>query len=528
MRISTLMTRSASAAALALLLAGNPAVADEPQRGGTLVIGNFQAPRHLNGGVQSGMATAIPSTQLFASLLRYDDEWNALPYLATEWAWSDDGKSFTARLREDAVFHDGQPITSADVAFSIMAVKENHPFKTMLDAVDAVETPDAHTVVFRLSRPHPALLIALSPALTPIMPKHIYDDGQDLKNHPRNTTDVVGSGPFKFKSFTPGKEVVLERFDDFFLEGKPYLDRVVIQINQDVTTLLMGLQRGDLQMVPFASEPTVLKLAEADTSLQFIERGYEGIGSLTWMAINTAKKPLDDVRVRKAIAYSMDKNFMVKALTGGYAKRADGPIISSSPFAAAADLVTYEQNIDKANALLDEAGLKRDKDGKRFSIVIDQLPGAQFGKTSAEYARTQLKKIGIHADLRTAADFPTWTQYIASHEFDMTTDNVWNWGDPVIGVHRTFLSSNIRKVVWTNTQSYRNSRVDELLEQAAVELDVEKRKALYAEFQHIVTDELPIIHNAETPYRTLAAGKVGNVPQTIWGPLSPMDEVYLK
>lgn len=527
MRIPKLVIRAVRYFALALALVTTPTTAEEPKRGGTLVIGAFQAPRHLNGGVQSGMATAIPSTQLFASLLRYDDKWNALPYLATEWKWSDDGKALTVRIRDDAVFHDGHPITSEDVAFSIMAVQKDHPFKSMLDAVEAVDTPDEHSAVIRLSRPHPALLIALSPALTPIMPKHVYDDGQDLKNHPRNSRDVVGSGPFKFKSFTPGKEVVLERFEKFFLEGKPYLDRIVIQVNQDMTTLLMGLERGELQMVPFASEPTVLKLAEANKSLQFIDRGYEGIGSITWLAINTAKKPLDDVRVRKAIAYSLDKNFIVKALTGGYAKRADGPIISSSPFASK-NLVIYEQNFEKANQLLDEAGLKRGADGTRFTVVIDQLPGADFGKTSAEYARSQLKKVGIDAKLRTSADFPSWAERIASLEFDMTTDNVWNWGDPVIGVHRTFLSTNIRKVVWTNTQSYRNPRVDELLEKAAVEMDLEKRKALYADFQKIVTDELPIIWFAETAYRTLAAQNVGNVPQSIWGPLAPMDEVYLK
>src|SRR5690606_7424641 len=263
MRIPKLVIRAVRYFALALALVTTPTTAEEPKRGGTLVIGAFQAPRHLNGGVQSGMATAIPSTQLFASLLRYDDKWNALPYLATEWKWSDDGKALTVRIRDDAVFHDGHPITSEDVAFSIMAVQKDHPFKSMLDAVEAVDTPDEHTAVIRLSRPHPALLIALSPALTPIMPKQVYDDGQDLKNHARNSRDVVGSGPFKFKSFTPGKEVVLERFEKIFLEGKPYLDRIVIQVNQDMTTLLMGLERGELQMVPFASEPTVLKLAEA-------------------------------------------------------------------------------------------------------------------------------------------------------------------------------------------------------------------------------------------------------------------------
>src|SRR5699024_3703259 len=211
--------------------------------------------------------------------------------LATEWEWSEDGKTFTAKLREDAVFHDGEPITSEDVEFSIMAVKKYHPFSGMFNVVESVDTPDPHTVVFNLEQPHPALLIALSPGLSPILPKHIYDDGQELSNHPRNSEDVVGSGPFKFKSFAPGKEIVLERFDDFFIEDRPYLDRVVFQVNEDQTTLFLGLQQGNLQVVPFISDVSILQMVEADPSVDMTERGYEGVGSLHWLAINTAKEP---------------------------------------------------------------------------------------------------------------------------------------------------------------------------------------------------------------------------------------------
>ena len=111
----------------------------------------------------------------------------------------------------------------------------------------------------------------------------------------------------------------------------------------------------------------------------------------------------------------------------------------------------------------------------------------------AEYLRSQLKKVGIAIEVRTSADFPSWAKRIASRDFDMTMDIVYNWGDPVIGVHRTFLSTNIRPIVWTNTQSYRNPQVDELLNTAGGILDPVKRKAYYATFQKIVTDELPII-----------------------------------
>ena len=160
-----------------LATAGIAAAQETPKRGGTLVVGWTQTPRHLNGAVQSGVATALSSTQLFASPLRFDDKWNPQPYLAESWALSKDGKSLTLNLRKGAVFHDGKPITSADVAFSIMAIKANHPFTTMLGPVEKVDTPDPHTAIVRMNTPHPAIVLAMSPALCPILPKHVYGDG---------------------------------------------------------------------------------------------------------------------------------------------------------------------------------------------------------------------------------------------------------------------------------------------------------------------------------------------------------------
>ena len=161
-------------------------------------------PRHFNGAVQSGIATALPSTQIFASPLRFDDNWKPQPYLAKSWEISPDGLSITLKLVDDAVFHDGKPVTSEDVAFSIMTIKANHPFKTMLAAVDKVETPDPKTAVIKLAHPHPALLLAMSPALMPILPKHVYGDGQDVKTHPANLKPV-GSGPLQARRIQAGR-----------------------------------------------------------------------------------------------------------------------------------------------------------------------------------------------------------------------------------------------------------------------------------------------------------------------------------
>lgn len=526
------LTRRATMLSAAMLAAGalflSPASAQEPKRGGTLVVGSTQMPRHLNGAVQSGVATAMPSTQLFASPLRFDDKWNAQPYLAESWKLAEDGKSLTLNLRKNAVFHDGKPITSADVAFSIMAIKANHPFQTMMGPVEKVDTPDAHTAIIRMSVPHPAIVLAMSPALCPILPRHIYGDGQDLKNHPRNSTDVVGSGPFKLVEFKPGQRVVMERFDKFFLTGKPYLDKVIVNLTPDAASLMLGFERGDIQMLPFVTLPTDLKRLAANPQVTLTPKGYEGIGALNWLAFNLTKKPLSDLQVRKAIASAIDKNFITKALMGGFATPADGPIVASSPFAVS-DLVRYPVDLKKAAALLDAAGYKAGAGGERFKLTIDFVPGADDQqKNVAEYIRGQLKKIGIAVEVRASADFPSWAKRMAAHDFDMSMDLVFNWGDPIIGVHRTYLSSNIKPIVWTNTQSYNNPQVDELLNTAGGVLDPVKRKAYYATFQKIVTDELPIAFINVVPYHTAATRKLGNLPASIWGAMSPYDEVYLK
>ena len=505
-----------------------PAWAEEPKRGGTLVLGNTQVPRHLNGAVQSGIATAMPSTQIFASPLRFDDKWNAQPYLAESWKLAEDGKSLTLNLRKNAAFHDGQPVTSADVAFTVMAIKANHPFATMMGPVDKVDTPDPHTAIIRMGTPHPAIVLAMSPALCPILPKHIYDDGKDLKTHPRNSINVIGSGPFKLVEFQPGRRIVMERFDKFFLPGKPYLDKVIMDISPDASSLMLSFERGDIQMLPYISVPSDLKRMGANPKATLTPKGYEGIGALNWLAFNLTKKPLSDVAVRKAIATAIDKNFICKVLMGGFAIADDGPIIASSPFAVA-DLVRYPYDLKKSAAMLDAAGYKAGANGERFKLTIDYLPGADDQqKNVAEYIRGQLKKIGIAVDVRASADFPAWAKRMATHDFDMSMDLVFNWGDPVIGVARTYMSTNIKPIVWTNTQSYNNPKVDELLKEGGSELDPTKRKAYYATFQKIVTDELPIDFINLIPYHTAASKKVGNVPVSIWGPLSPYDEVYLK
>lgn len=517
-----------SLAASAALLAGPAdwlpaAMAAEPAHGGTLVIAGALSLRHFNGAIQSGSATAIPGTQLFASPLRFDSNWNPQPYLARSHEVAPDGLSVTLHLVENALFHDGKPVTSEDVAFTIGIIKANHPFTTMLAPVTHVDTPDAHTATIHLAHPHPALILAMSPALMPILPKHVYGDGQPIQTHPANLKPI-GSGPFRFVEYQPNDHWTLERSDDFFIKDEPKLDRIVCRIINDTSVVMLGIDRGEFGMVPMMTGSRDILRAEKVPTATVTPHGYEGIGAITWLAFNTQRPPFDDKRVRQAICFAADREAILKRLMSGKADPATGPIVSSSPFYEP-DVELYKPDLARANALLDAAGHKRGSDDTRFSLVVDAPPGTpEQSRNVAEFLRAQLRKLGIAAEVRLAPDFPTWAQRISSFDFDLTMDNVWNWGDPVIGVHRTYLGTNIRKgVIWSNTQGYKNSEVDALLGKAAIELDPAKRKALYSTFQKIVVDDAPIFFIDQVPYRTMFHGRLADLPETIWGPFSPYD-----
>ncbi|MEP4978409.1 ABC transporter substrate-binding protein [Ascidiaceihabitans sp.] len=514
----TVMTRLLGAAAIVVAgMASAPLVHAE---GGTLVIASTQVPRHLNGAVQSGIATAVPSTQIFASPLRYDENWEPQPYLAESWTVAEDGMSVTLNLVQNATFHDGKPVTSEDVAFSIMTTKENHPFKSMFAPVSTIDTPDAHTVVINLDKPHPALLLALSPALAPVLPKHIYGDGQDAKSHPANSAPV-GSGPFMLEEFTPGEAVIMKKNPNFFIDGRPKLDEIIIRIIKDPSALLIAMENGDADMYPFMAGSQEIKRLEKVDALSITTDGYAAVGPINWLAFNTASPKLSDVRVRQAISYAVDRDFITKALHRGVSTAQRGPIIESSPYFDET-IPSYDVDLDKAKALMAEAGF-----GDGMELTIDYIPGPKEQQQSiAEYMKSQLKKIGIALTVRAAPDFPTWAGRVGGHDFELSMDIVFNWGDPVIGVHRSYLSDNIKKgVIWSNTQQYSNAKVDELLNAAAVELDDAKRASLYAEFQQQVAADLPVYWINALPYHTAYNSKLKNVPTGIWGTMHPMDMI---
>ena len=230
--------------------------------------------------------TGFPGAQLFATPIRYDENWDPQPYLAKSWDVSDDGLTVTLHLQENAVFHDGVPIKSSDIAFSLETIKANHPFKTMFAPVIEVQTPDEHTAVLKLSQPHPALFLAMSSQLMSIIPEHVYGDGQDPKSHPQNSNNVVGSGPFKLVEFVPDEHVIVERFDDFFMENRPYLDRIVMRIIKDPAARTIALENGEIQFSAFESIARNINRLKENSNLTVTPDGYAAIGPLDWLAFN--------------------------------------------------------------------------------------------------------------------------------------------------------------------------------------------------------------------------------------------------
>ena len=526
----SIMRSIARGAVVCLAAAGlaGPSFAAEPKRGGTLIVGTGTDVRHLNPAVQSGGATGVPGTQLFAGLVRIDDAFEPHPYLAKGWEVSGDGLSYTFHLVENARFHDGTPITSEDVAFSLGVVKANHPFgPAMFDAVDRVDTPDPHTAVIRLSKPHPALMQALAPLLMPVIPRHVYGDGQEPKTHPMNDTPV-GSGPFRFKEWVKGQHVILERNDDFFIEGRPYLDRIIVKLIKEPSVRMLALEKGEVDYYPFTGVRfrDVPKM-EKNPDLIVTSKGYEALGPVNYVEFNLREAPFDDLRVRQAVAYAIDQDFMVNELHGGVPHPGYSPFYHASPFHSDT-LNKYPVDLERAGKLLDEAGYAPDADGLRMKVVLD-YPNFHIDSLTngANYIKSQLKKVGIAVELRAPADFPSWAKQIASWDYQFTLNDHWNYPDPVIGVHRIYLCGNIKKIIWSNTQGYCNEKVDALLQEAGATLDPDRRKALYEEFQRIVNEDLPLYFINEEPYVTVSHKTVMNPPETVWGAMQPMDEVWL-
>lgn len=472
-----------------------------PKYGGTLVVAGAD-PGPLNPAITSSGATHPVTGQIFNGLVRLNRAFEPQPDLARSWEVSEDGLTYTFKLRPGVRWHDGEPFTSADVKFTFEEVLlELHPrTRGLADSVDRIEAPDDETVVFRLNERYAPFLKLVDEDNAAILPKHLYE-GTDPLTNPANT-EPVGTGPFKFESAVEGSRINLVRNEDYFKEGRPYLDRMVFRIIPQPPQALQAFLAGEVNLFN-PSPPDVERLLEQD-GVVVTEEGREGFGRVIRLIPNLEREPFDDVRVRRAMAHAIDRDFISRTAYAGTLKPATGPITYVLEPFYSDDVEDPAYDPARAQALLDEAGLEPDEDGVRLrtSLIFDQ----GFAPT-AEILKQQLGEVGIDLELE-VLEFNAWVKklYIEG-DFELGYSQLTDPPDPEIGTRRVFTCDNRAPVPFSNGAGYCNERVDELFEQAASEQDLGRRIELYEEIQQIIVREQPHVFlvDGKGPYAYDAA-----------------------
>jgi len=487
--------------ALSLTLTPTQAQADEPVQGGTVVYLSSKIPS-LNP-LHSAYEVGLVTSQIFASLTRMNENNEISPYIAESWDISEDGKTYTFNLAKNATFHDGKPVTSEDLAFSFDIVKEHHRFgPQMFGPIESYEYPDANTLVVKLSKPHgPLLLAATTPRQLPIMPKHVYGQSDDFMKQEAHK-NPVGSGPFVIGDRKTDEYVSIDRNENHFVEGLPYLDKIIYQNVSDKTAKRIGLRKNQFQL---ARADSIMRYSDITefSKLDHLEMTeYQGIaGGAIVLEFNNRKEPLSNMKVRQAIAHAINRTYISDVLHGGYTKPSRSPLPASNVFFNET-MQGYTLDLDMANSLLDEAGYPVKDDDMRFElnlIHIAQPFMPDFQSLPAEYVAASLKKVGIKVKLEPLQGSAGWSERSAAWDFDMSINWPGDKTDPAIGVSRLYLCENIKNQAYTNTSGYCNETLDEVFAEAAAEADIEKRGALYQQAHDILMEEMPMLWMFDTP-----------------------------
>lgn len=474
---------------LLIILFCLPVFADEPNYGGTVVVAVSGDPGGLNPAITTqGGVHAICGT-IFSGLVAQDFDLNPVPDLAERWDISADGRTYTFYLAPNAVFHDGVPVTSEDVRYSFQEILLKYHSRARAsfgDNLKQILTPNAHTVVFEFARPYAAFLQLIDVTNGPIMPKHLYENTDPLTNE--YNIKPVGSGPYKFSEWAKGDRIVLARNENYFKTGKPYLDRIVYKVTPSAASAAIAFENGEIDY--FSPTPLDVVRLEKLPNVTLTEKGREGYATVETVVLNNTRGPLKDVKVRQAMAYAIDKNYIVDKVAFGRAAAATGPISSSLKWAYNPNVLRYEHNLPLANQMLDEAGYARGTDGVRFHLKY--VYAESYGKI-VDVLRDQLREAGIELDLQLMEFSSAVDMVYIKKDFDMGFSSFENGPDPDIGVKRTVISTNIGPIPFSNGAGYNNPRVDELFTLAASETDKQKRAAYYFEAQEILTKEVPYL-----------------------------------
>ncbi|KAA0075118.1 ABC transporter substrate-binding protein [Tardiphaga sp. P9-11] len=486
-------------------------------RGGTLNTIIQPEPPILVTAINQQQPTLTVGGKLYESLLRYDFDLKPIPGLAKSWEVSPDGLTYTFKLFPNITFHDGKPLSSEDVIFTMTKVlMETHARGRVTFArIAKAEAPDPLTVIFTLKSPFAPFLTSLDCTTAPILPKHIYE-GTDYRKNPANA-QAIGCGPFKLKEWVKGSHIHFVRHEGYHRPGEPYLDEIIYRAIPDGASRTVAVEQGKVQLtqwgdIEFFEVPRLSKLPNYEMST----KGYEFFAPHQWIELNNRIKPMDDKRFRQAVMHAIDRKTMLQRIYFGLGKLATGPISSKTRFYDK-NVKTYDYSVDKAKALLDEMGLKPGADGKRVTLRYLISPVSEANTRAAEFLRQSLGRVGIDLQLQTT-DIAGWAQKFADWDYDMTANLVYQFGDPALGVARTYITSNIKKgILFSNTAGYSNPEVDRLFEEAAVATSDDKRQELYSQVQRILVEDVPVVWTFEQDYPNFIDKRLKNVLSTAIG-----------
>jgi peptide/nickel transport system substrate-binding protein len=463
-------------AGLVALTLTAPALAQ--QRGGTLIAAFSADPAGFDPvRGPSGMSHVVIE-QVYSTLMLLDPDAKPIPGLAESYEMSEDGLAYTFTLREGVTFHNGDPLTAEDVKFSFDRLREpdsGYSYGSQVETIEAVEVVDPLTVRFQLSERTGPFLIYMAFPGSSIVPKKLVESGHDLNAQP------IGSGPFKFISYQPRSAIKFERNPDYYEEGKPYFDAMEYRIISDITALTNAVMSG---VVNFSNEIPPKDWATIQSNPDLVGKTIEG-SRYYWLLPNNTKPPLDNPKVRQAIAHAIDRQAIVTGAFFGQATPILGGVIPEWNWGYA-DLQYFSPSGDpeKAKELLAEAG---HPDGFETSMTIASSFPAMVAM--APIIQANLQAAGIKASIGTMEIPRYWDEVWSTSNFDITT---MYWLSPLADPD-DFVTNNYKCGMAINVQQSCSEAMDAILAKAKAAPTEEERKELYREMQELSMEEMGIV-----------------------------------
>jgi len=490
---------------LSSLVAAVPVNADTTssapiKTGGTFRWG-FSPPDSLNPFVAVNESSIVVDRLTYESLVDYDQNFNYVPYLATSWETSSDGKTWTFHLTDKAMWQDGQPLTSEDVKFTIDYIKKNElgQYASFVDPITDVTTPDKTTVVMKLKQPLATMLYNMRNLI--ILPEHIWSKMTKAQAMAYSDNPIVGSGPFEFVTWKKGQYLQLQANKNYW-RGRPKIDTLILQEVTNPETAVNELKAGQLDGVHDVP-PELVPSLQQNKSISVVNMKSFWFDELI---INSHLKGtmgnplLHDRAVQLAIAHAIDKNALVQSIYYGKAQPGVGIISPANAKWFNTNIPQFDFNLAESRKILDDAGYKvgpdgiREKNGKklifRFNVMND---ASQF--RAAQQISAWLKQIGIQANPVQTEDLGSLIYRDNDHngvvdaDFDLM---LWDWsGDPDPSFNlMTMITSQIGN--WQDAE-YSNPVYDNLYNKQENTMDITQRKAIVDQMQQIVYNDLPYV-----------------------------------